>query len=60
MKFKNYLESITGVSIYPMASLIIFFAFFTLLAIWALKANKGYINALKNMPVDNTTDNTKN
>jgi cytochrome c oxidase cbb3-type subunit IV len=60
MKFKNYLESITGIGIYPMVSLIIFFGFFTLLTIWALKVNKGYINTLKNLPVDNTTDNTNN
>lgn len=60
MKFKNYLESITGVGIYPMMSLIIFFGFFTVLTIWALKANKNYISTLKNMPVDNTTDNTNN
>ena len=60
MKFRHYLESITGIGIYPMVSLIIFFGFFTLLAIWAFKANKGYISTLKNMPMDNTTGNTNN
>ena len=60
MKFKNYMESITGIGIYPMVSLFIFFGFFTVLAIWAFKANKGYINSLKNMPIDNTNDNTNN
>ncbi len=50
MKFKNYLESITGVGIYPMVSLIIFFGFFTLLTLWALKANKKYISNLKGLP----------
>lgn len=57
MKFRHYLESITGVGIYPMVSLIIFFVFFTLLSIWAFKASKGYISALKNLPMDNTNDN---
>jgi len=50
MKFKNYLENITGINIYPMASLIIFFAFFSLLTIWAIKANKRYINEMKQLP----------
>ncbi len=53
MKFRHYLETITGVDIYPMISLIIFFGFFTLLAIWAVKANKDYINEAKNLPLDN-------
>jgi cytochrome c oxidase cbb3-type subunit 4 len=57
MKFKHYLEHITGVGIYPMVSLFIFFTFFTVLSIWAMKANKKYINELKNIPFGNTNDN---
>jgi cytochrome c oxidase cbb3-type subunit 3 len=56
MKFKNYLENIADVGIYPMASLLIFFIFFTLLAIWALRANKQYIDHMKNIPIG-TDDN---
>ncbi len=52
MKFRHYLESIAGVDIYPMVSLLIFFTFFTGLAIWAFRANKQYINDLKNLPLD--------
>lgn len=52
MKFRNYLETIAGVDIYPMASLIIFFTFFAGLLIWAFKANKQYINEAKNLPLD--------
>lgn len=52
MKFRHYLETIAGVDIYPMISLIIFFTFFTGLAIWAVKANKEYINRSKNLPLD--------
>lgn len=50
MKFRHYLESITGVGIYPMASLLIFFLFFTALTIWALRVNKAYISDLKQLP----------
>jgi len=50
MKFINYLESITGVGIYPLTSLILFFVFFTGLSVWAFKADKTYINTLKHLP----------
>jgi cytochrome c oxidase cbb3-type subunit 4 len=50
MKFINYLERITGVGIFPLISLVIFFVFFSLLLLWITKADKGYINTMKNMP----------
>jgi cytochrome c oxidase cbb3-type subunit IV len=54
MKFINYLEGITGVGIYPLISLLIFFAFFTGLTWWVVKADKGYIGSMKQIPF---TDN---
>lgn len=53
MKFINYLEGITGVGIFPLASLIIFFVFFTALSLWAFRADKSYINKMKQMPFAN-------
>ena len=50
MKFINYLEKITGVGIYPLTSLTMFFLFFTIVALWAIKAEKKYIDSLKNIP----------
>jgi hypothetical protein len=50
MKFKNYLETITGVGIYPLMSLAIFFLFFSAMTYWVLKADKGYIKSMKNIP----------
>ena len=50
MKFINYLERITRVGIFPLVSLVIFFAFFTGLLLWISKADKSYINTMKNMP----------
>jgi hypothetical protein len=50
MKFINYLERITGVGIYPLTSLLIFFLFFSLLILWVVKADKKYINSLKQLP----------
>ena len=50
MKFIHYLERITGVGIYPLTSLAIFFVFFAVIATWAFKADKKYINAVKAIP----------
>lgn len=50
MKFIHYLETITGVGIYPLTSLTIFFLFFTGMTIWSVKADKKYIQALKHIP----------
>ena len=50
MKFIHYLEKITGVGIFPLTSLTIFFVFFLAMAVWTLKADKRYISALKQIP----------
>jgi hypothetical protein len=52
MKFINYLETITGVSVYPLVSLFIFTIFFALASLWALKADKGMIDYISNIPLD--------
>jgi len=50
MKFINYLETITGVGIYPLSSLFIFFLFFAAMTTWVLKADKNYIKSMKYIP----------
>ena len=52
MKFINYLTKITGVDVYAMSSFMIFFTFFIIMAIWALKADKKLISELSNMPLE--------
>lgn len=52
MKFINYLESIAGVSIYPMTSLLIFVVFFVLLVLYTVKADKQHIAELRNLPIE--------
>jgi hypothetical protein len=52
MKFINYLKSISGVEIYPMISLFIFFIFFSILLVYVLRADKNHIMELKNIPLD--------
>ncbi|MEN8965540.1 MAG: CcoQ/FixQ family Cbb3-type cytochrome c oxidase assembly chaperone [Polaribacter sp.] len=49
---KGHLESITGIEIYPMISLIIFFTFFVALFWWVFTAKKDYINKVSKIPLD--------
>ncbi|QEH41002.1 CcoQ/FixQ family Cbb3-type cytochrome c oxidase assembly chaperone [Chitinophaga sp. XS-30] len=58
MKFIKYLESIAGISIYPMASLLIFSIFFLLAAFWAFRADKKMMDQISHIPLDN--DEPKN
>ncbi len=48
----NALESIQGVEIYPIISLLIFFGFFTIMAYLVFNLDKGYIDDMKNMPLE--------
>ncbi|MEP1489661.1 MAG: CcoQ/FixQ family Cbb3-type cytochrome c oxidase assembly chaperone [Algibacter sp.] len=58
LKFvKNHMESITGIEIYPMLSLLIFFTFFVVLFWWVFTAKKDYIKTVSNIPLDNQNDN---
>jgi cytochrome c oxidase cbb3-type subunit 3 len=58
MKFINYLESISGVGIFPLVSLSIFFVFFMILLIWTFTANKQHLAEMKNIPFDKSTETT--
>ena len=50
MKFIHYLETITGVGIYPLTSLAIFFLFFAVMTTWVLKVHKKYIRTMELIP----------
>ena len=52
------MDSITGIEIYPVISLIIFFLFFVGLFWWVMTAKKDYINKMSNIPFDNQNDDT--
>ncbi|AFD06478.1 Cbb3-type cytochrome oxidase component FixQ [Solitalea canadensis] len=57
MKFINYLESISGVGVYPMISFMIFFIFFIGLGVYVFKTPKRYIDEVSNIPLDGTDIN---
>ncbi|REE24877.1 CcoQ/FixQ family Cbb3-type cytochrome c oxidase assembly chaperone [Winogradskyella pacifica] len=53
LKFvKNHMDSISGIEIYPIISLIIFFSFFVILFWWVFTAKKEYINRVSNLPLE--------
>lgn len=50
------LERIQGVEIYPIISLLIFFAFFVIMSYLVFNLDKGYIDKMKNMPLEEDDD----
>ncbi len=52
------MESIDGIEIYPIISLIIFFTFFVLLFWWVITAKKDYIQNVSNLPLETQNDET--
>jgi hypothetical protein len=52
MKFINYLESITGISIFPLISLILFTVFFTIVAAYAITADKKKMDSNSQIPLE--------
>lgn len=53
LKFiKQHMETISGIEIYPMVSLLIFFTFFVLLFWWVFTSRKEYIDKVKQLPLD--------
>ena len=57
MKFINYLESIAGISVYPMVSLLMLFTFFIGASLWAFKADKKMVDHISRIPLDNDDTN---
>jgi cytochrome c oxidase cbb3-type subunit 3 len=52
MKFRNYLETIAGIDIYPLISLIIFFVFFVSLVIYVVRLDKKSVEGMANIPLN--------
>ncbi|MXN90100.1 CcoQ/FixQ family Cbb3-type cytochrome c oxidase assembly chaperone [Flavobacterium sp. Sd200] len=54
--FKHNLESIAGVDIYPIISLLIFFLFFVCLYTWTYTYKKEKISEMSNLPFSDEND----
>lgn len=55
--YKEVARNIPNVSIYPVVSFLIFFLFFLGLLIWVFRADKAFIQKIKNIPIDNNDQN---
>ncbi|MBS1614846.1 MAG: CcoQ/FixQ family Cbb3-type cytochrome c oxidase assembly chaperone [Bacteroidetes bacterium] len=51
MKLRNYLESIAGVGIFPVITLVLFFAVFVTLGAWAILARREHLHAMNQLPL---------
>lgn len=49
--YKDILQSIENVQIWPIISFCIFFLFFIILSWWALTVDKKFINDMRQMPL---------
>lgn len=57
MKFINYLQSISGIGIYPLISLLLFFVFFSAVAWYIFRVDNAYIERSKRIPVNEEETN---
>jgi Ca2+/Na+ antiporter len=58
--YKDILQSIEGISVYPIISLIVFVLFVAVILIWMIKVDKKYINKMENLPFENEEANNFN
>jgi preprotein translocase subunit YajC len=49
---RNYLQSIEGVEIYPLISLVVFVLFFVIMFTWMFRIDKNYIKEMEELPLD--------
>jgi len=55
--YKDILQNIDNVAIWPIISFVIFFVFFICLLWWVFSADKAYIRKMKDMPFDDGQKN---
>ncbi|HET9052924.1 MAG TPA: cbb3-type cytochrome c oxidase subunit 3 [Cyclobacteriaceae bacterium] len=54
--YKNVLQSIDNIAIWPVISFVIFFAFFLGLLLWVIFVDKKFIDYMKNMPIHDSEE----
>jgi cytochrome c oxidase cbb3-type subunit 3 len=59
MKFINYLTSISGVGIFPLISLLVFFIFFTVLAIYIVRVDRERMKYMESLPIEHGKPESK-
>jgi len=54
--YKNVLESIDNIAVWPVISFVIFFIFFLCLLWSVLTTKKAFIDKMKSLPLENTNE----
>jgi hypothetical protein len=52
----HHIENITGIAIYPLISLCIFFVFFIALLVYVARISKEQIHIMESMPLENDNE----
>lgn len=55
--YKNVLETMQGIEIYPLISLAIFFTFFVVLLVWVVRMKKSDIDEISRIPLEDDAPN---
>jgi hypothetical protein len=54
---RNVLQAISGIEIYPVISLMIFFSLFISVLIWFFKVDKAHLRLMEAIPLDKQVNN---
>lgn len=57
--YKNVLQSIENIAVWPVISFIIFFLFFICLLWWVLTTDRKFIDTMKRLPLANNVEESK-
>jgi cytochrome c oxidase cbb3-type subunit 4 len=49
---RNVLSHISGVELYGIVSILLFFAFFTGMLVWAFRLGRGHLEAMRQLPLN--------
>jgi hypothetical protein len=56
----EFFKTINNGSIVPVISLVLFFAFFIVTTVWAIRLKKSYLNHMESLPLDSNSENKNN
>ena len=54
---RNVLQAISGIEIYPVISLMIFFTLFIIVLIWFFKVDKAHLRLMEDIHLDKQVNN---
>lgn len=54
--YKEVLRTIKDIDIYPVFTVVVFFAFFTIMSIWVIRTKKEEFESQSKMPLDDSNE----